>query len=75
MKDTFDTEKEAQEALDKANKETLGFCPLIKSGCQKNCVCYENGYILAPDFKPSWKLEPPYCSNVLISGVIDVNTE
>ena len=75
MKIQFDTEEEAQEALDAVRIKGLKFCPLIKRDCIKNCICYYEGAIdqSNPVSQPKcWFVQYPCCTNVLISGVITV---
>ncbi len=76
MKTQFDTEKEAETALKNANNESLGWCPLIKDVCVKHvCVCYYAGDIHAPyGARKDWVVHYPGYTNVLISGVITVES-
>ena len=71
MKTQFESEKEAQEALDKAKGETLCWCPVIKQDCRKDCGCYYKGTI-SQGSSPGrfWFAFYPCCTNVLISGEI-----
>ena len=72
MKTQFETEKEAEAALDKAKGETLCWCPVIKQDCRKDCGCYDKGNIRKDPFKDQWRLISPHCINPLVCGVITV---
>lgn len=73
MNAQFETEKEAQAALEAARKKNLGWCPLIKLTCMKSCICYYEG-TMRQGSSPGhfWFTYYPCCTNVLISGVITV---
>lgn len=73
MKTQFDTEQEAQEALETARERPLGYCPLINGICIKDCICYYAGDIHEPapaSQKKYWMVHYPGCTNVLINGEI-----
>ena len=77
---TYDTEKEAQEALDQARNEWKHFCPIINTICRKDCISYHAGRIWQDtdawrEKARAWRLCYPWCGNVLISGEITVNRE
>ena len=75
MKTQFDTEKEAQEELELAGLEGLGYSPAINAYCQKDCACYKKGDIHEPapaSQKKYWMIHYPYCINPLVCGVITV---
>ena len=75
MKTQFDTETEAQAALATARCGSLGWCPVIKEDCKRKCICYEEGHIYEPapmSETKYWRIQYPYCTNVLISGVVIV---
>ena len=77
MKTQFDTEKEAEGALDTAKGETLCWCPVIKQDCRKDCGCYYRGDIHEPvrpqEQKGYWTVHYPCCTSPLISGEIRAN--
>ena len=70
MKTQFETEKEAQEALNGERGKALGFCPLINENCKTACVCYYKGSTKKDPFKDRYNVYYPCCANVLISGEI-----
>jgi len=70
MAETFKTEKEARERLEKLREDTLGYCPLIRTNCYKKCVCYNKGTIQEVIPGKRWDVHSPFCDNVLISGNI-----
>ena len=76
MKTLFESEKEAQEALEAAKGKCLGYCPIINSSCMKHCICYYKGAIQEPvrpeEQKGYWTVYYPGCTNVLMSGIITV---
>lgn len=84
MKTQFDTEGEAEKALDVRRTENLGWCPLINEPCKgKNCICYYEGDIHHKEPKQFRQFDPineywfvhyPGCTNLLISGVITVES-
>lgn len=80
MKTQFDTEKEAQTALKNAREESLGWCPVIKETCARGCICYYKGNIYETSGINkrtdgfNWRVHYPGCTNVLISGVITVES-
>ncbi len=83
MKTQFDTNKEAQDALDTANCESLGWCPAIKQECRKDCICYYKGdihyqepkqYPGSGPTKEYWFVQYPGCTNVLISGIVTIES-
>jgi len=43
-KNPFTSLEEAQKVVNELNelsaRNTIGFCPLIKDSCRKDCVCY-----------------------------------
>ena len=70
MPDYYETRKEAEEHLPREAIE-LGFCPLINSNCNTCCVCYRYSAVRTTGgTEPKWYIASPYCDNVLISGVI-----
>ena len=85
MRTQFDTKIEAEGALEEAQGESLGGCPLFKEDCHdlafkkayrmKVCVCYYEGDIHQSNPITQgkyWFVHYPGCTNVLISGVITV---
>jgi hypothetical protein len=89
MKTQFETEDEAAQALGAARAKSLGWCPIIQKSCHVipaadgNCICYYEGTIRhqeAKQFrnfdarKEYWFVQYPGCTNVLISGVITVES-
>ena len=68
----YDTEKEAQEALEESRAKGLGFCPLIKQLCHTDCISYDKGHLYGGN-GGRWRVQYPWCSNVLISGIITVH--
>ena len=75
MKTQFDTEEAAKHTLNNARKENLGWCPLIEKPCQQECICYYEGDIHEPHAtNKNWTVHYPCCTNVLISGVITVES-
>lgn len=70
---TADTLEEALKEYSRAhNKMKNKFCPIIKSQCRKDCVCFYKGTKpeLRKDNKYHWY--NPSCSHVLISGEIAI---
>ena len=81
MRYQFDTKIEAEGALEEAQGESLGGCPLFKEDCHdlaykkayrmKVCVCYYRGDIHEPDTtQTQWRVYYPGCISPLISGEI-----
>ena len=83
MKTQFDTEKEAETALNNTRKKSLGWCPAINDICRENCICYYEGSISHkpaqqfrkfPGPEEYWLVHYPGCTHVLICGVITVES-
>ena len=74
MENKFTNEEAAQNALIKFQAESLGWCPIIRETCRKDCVCYYEGrvYFNLDTLKDTWRIYIPSCQNVMISGVINV---
>lgn len=86
MKTQFETEEEAQKALNNAREESLGWCPVIKESCHhgqsfiESCVSYYAGDIhhkesQRPPTKEYWFVHYPGCTNVLVNGEINAHCE
>ena len=83
METQFETKIDAEKALDAERIKSLGWCPVIKEPCKKNCTCYYEGdihhqppkrYPGSDPTKEYWFVQFPGCTNVLISGVITVES-
>lgn len=74
MKTQFDTEKEAQEALKEAQGKCLGFCPVARHDCIRDCICYCEGSCRKDPFKDRYNIHYPYCINPLVWGTIKVES-
>jgi hypothetical protein len=58
------TKEEAEAYLVEATRKRLQkFCPMIKAGCRKDCVCYRGGGVSGTT---SFFSYPPYCTSPMI---------
>jgi len=69
----YEKREDAQKEVDGFNP-FLGFCPQIGDDCTKYCVCYVVARVVERNHsgKNKYYAYGPYCSHVLISGVISV---
>jgi len=73
-------QSQAERKLTKLREDSLGYCPLIKSGCRKDCAAYSEGSISKlpyqrPDEEEEcWRIYPPRCESPIVSGVIIVES-
>ena len=62
----------AEKKLMKLREKCLGYCPLIKDDCNKDCVSYSEGSVSKlpfpkPDEEESWCVYPPNCISPIIN--------
>ena len=67
----YESLEAAQEAL-KSNVDVIPFCPITKSMCRWDCVCYVRAMVVsnARMFDPpsSWWIKSGYCNNHMFHG-------
>jgi hypothetical protein len=70
------TKAEAERRL-RVAMHSLWFCPLARSTCDPNCICFRKGRVLPDhgvldhevrDDGPDWRLEPPHCTCYTLTG-------
>ena len=68
---------EAERELEILREKSLGYCPLIKDDCRKDCAAYFEGSVAKNPYKSNdeyeWRVYPPYCSSPVVTGEIEVS--
>lgn len=76
----FETEGNAETYLDDNQDEfhiTYKLCPLFRSNCKINCICYETPRVKLhqtnpPSTEKRYFIQGAYCTNVLIQAFMEV---
>ena len=64
----YESLEAAQKAL-KSNVDVIPFCPITKSMCRWDCVCYVKAKVVEDDnLLSSWWIKSGYCNNHMFHG-------